>query len=279
MTRHQQQGNVLALVMLGLLAAGVLATIAYGSYYQIARGSSDTVNRANASALLTQAAYTLAAEAAVAGDIDTDGITEPIAGSLALNDGWEAPASSGAPKTDTWGSKLQYCAWDNGATNASIGRITGSNPAAASSLQFALISAGPDKAFDTTCAQVLTHYMAGAPSIANGDDGVRTMSVAQMNQGVGGTYYFGDAVANVSNLPLTDAPAGKMRIVKDTQLAYIWNGSSWLPANAGAWLVLTDAAVAATCASYPAGVLARDNADNLYMCTANASRPWKKVSP
>jgi hypothetical protein len=276
MTRRMQRGNVLALVMLGLLAAGVLATIAYGSYYQITRGTADTVNRANASVLLTQAAYALAAEAAVAGDPDSDGITEPVAGSLALNDGWEVPASSGAPKTDTWGSKLQYCAWDNGSSNLSAGRLQGANPVTASSLQFALISAGPDKAFNTTCTQARASYLAGAPVIANGDDGVRTMSVAQLNQGVGGTYYFGDAVSSVSTLPLNDAPAGKLRVVKDTQLPYIWNGSSWLPANAGAWLVLTPAMVGADCSVYPAGLLARDNADALYICAANG-RTWKKA--
>ena len=272
--RRYQRGNVLALVMLGLLAAGVLATIAYGSYYQIARGTTDTVNRANASALLTQASYTLATEAATAGDVDGDGIPESIAGVVVLNDGWQVPAASGAPKVDPWGTAIQYCAWDNGSTNASAGRLTGANPALPNSLQFALISAGPDKTFATTCAQVLASYAAGASAIANGDDGVRTMSVAQVNQGVGGTVYFGDAVASVSALPATDSPAGKMRITKDTQLPYVWNGSSWLPINAGAWLIIV---AAADCSAYPAGMLARDAADDLYICKTAAPRIWKKV--
>lgn len=274
MNRHTQRGNVLALVMLGLLAAGVLATIAYGSYYQIARGSADTVNRANASALLTQAAYALAVEAAVTGDVDSDGITEPIAGSIAFNDGWEVPASSGAPKADAWGSKIQYCAWDNGSINTSTGRLTGANPALASSLQFALISAGPDKGFDTTCAQVRTSYLAGATNLSVGDDGVRTMSVAQLNQGVGGSYYYGDAVATLADLPAVDTPPGKMRIVKDTNVSYTWNGSAWLPTNAGAWLVVVPGA---DCSALPAGLFARDAADDLYLCKANAPRVWKKV--
>jgi hypothetical protein len=100
------------------------------------------------------------------------------------------------------------------------------------------------------------------------------MSVAQLNQGVGGTYYYGDAVASVSALPLTDAPAGKLRIVRDTQLPYMWNGSSWLPVNAGAWLVVTPGA---TCTPLPGGLLARDAADDLYMCAANTTGKWKKV--
>jgi hypothetical protein len=280
MTRRHQTGSVLTLVMLGILAAGVLATIAYGSYYQIARGTQDTMNRTQSAALLTQAVYALATEAATAGDIDSDGITEPPAGLAVLNDGYEVPATSGAPKTDAWGSKILYCPWDNGSTNTSAGRLTGAAAALQTSLQLALISAGPDKTLDTSCADVLTHVNAHASVIANGDDGVRTMTVAQLNQGVGGTYFYGDPVASVAALPATDAPIGKMRVAKDTQIAYMWNGTIWVPLNtgAGAWLVIaaTTTAALTSCAPYPPGTLARDlAADTLYLCKANQT--WKTV--
>jgi hypothetical protein len=272
MRRHQQHGSVLALVMLGILAAGVLATIAYGSYYQIARGTMDTMNRANSSALLTQAAYTLATEAK---DTDADGTIEPPAGQVplsdAFNDGWEIPSTSGAPKVDAWGFKIKYCPWDNGSINTSAGRLVGASPALQSSFQFALISAGADKTISTSCAQ--------AQSGALGDDGVRTMTVAQINQGVGGTYFYGDPVADLSKLPAS-APAGMMRVTKDTQIPYLSNGSSWLALNAGAWLVVptppvAPASAATSCSPYPPGTLARDSADVLYMCKANQT--WKTV--
>jgi type II secretory pathway pseudopilin PulG len=277
MTRRHQSGSALTLVMLGILAAGVLATIAYGSYYQIARGTQDTMNRTQSAALLTQAVYALATEAATAGDIDADGVTEPTAGAVAFTpiDGFEVPATSGAPKTDAWGSKIKYCPWDNGSTNTSAGRLTGVDAALQTSLQIALISAGPDKAFATTCAQVLA---GGAAAQPNGDDGIRTLTVAQLNQGVGGTYFYGDPVANVSALPATDAPAGKMRVAKDTQIPYLWNGSSWAPLNAGAWLMVPVSTTPATsCAPYPPGTLARDSADVLYLC--RAAQTWKTVIP
>jgi hypothetical protein len=265
MMRREQTGSLLTLVLLGLVAAGVLATIAYGSYYQIARGTQDTVLRSNASALLTQAAYTLATESQDS-DIVKDGITEPPAGLIALDGGWEIPATSGAPKADAWGSPIKYCPWDNGGTNSSAGRLTGANPALQSSVQFALISAGPDKKFDTSCALALTGVV--------GDDGRRVMTVAQLNQGVGGTYFYGDPVANVSALPLTDTPTGKMRITLDTQIPYLWNGTSWLPLNAVAGLVVISGA---DCSIYPAGTLGRDAADDLYLCKSAAPRIWKKV--
>jgi type II secretory pathway pseudopilin PulG len=276
MTRRHQTGSVLTLVLLGILAAGVLATIAYSSYYQIARGTQDTMNRTQSAALLTQAVYALATEAATTGDIDGDGVTEPPAGAVVLNDGYEVPTTSGAPKIDAWGSKIQYCPWDNGSTNTSAGRLTGAAAALQTSLQLALISAGPDKAFATTCAQVLA---GGAAAQPNGDDGIRTLTVAQLNQGVGGTYFYGDPVASVAALPATDAPVGKMRLAKDTQIPYMWNGTSWLPLNAGAWLEIaaTTTAALTSCAPYPPGTLARDSADALYMCKAD--QKWKTVLP
>jgi hypothetical protein len=261
--RRRQAGGLLALVLLGLAGAGVLATIAYGSYYQIARGTQDTVTRTHTAGLLTQAAYTLATETT---DSDGDGTAEPPAGLLALGDGWEIPSSSGAPKADAWGSALKYCPWDNGSSTASAGRLAGANPALQSSIQFALVSGGPDKTFSTSCNQ--------AKIAALGDDGVRLMTVAQLNQGVGGTYFYGDPVASVLGLPASGAPTGMLRLTLDTQVPYVWNGSSWLPLPAGAWLVVV---AGADCTAYLPGTLARDAADDLYLCKANAPRNWKKV--
>lgn len=262
MTHRKQAGSIVTLVLLGLLAAGVLATIAYGSYYQIARGVQDTVLKANASALLTQAAYTLAAEA---GDTDGDGIAEPLA---AIND-WQIPALSGAPKADAWGTAFRYCPWDNGATNSSAGRINGENPAQQTSIQFALVSAGSDKAFATDCTQAKI----GLPAVGS-DDGVRTRTVAQITQGVGGTYFYGDPVANKEALLLlTGSPAGMMRIAKDTNVTYSWNGSAWVPLTAVAALV-GSVGVGGNCNPYPPGALVRDAADDLYMC--GSASTWIK---
>ncbi|MDP3438075.1 MAG: hypothetical protein Q8R95_00585 [Azonexus sp.] len=253
MTHRKQSGSILTLVLLGLLAAGVLATIAYGSYYQIARGVQDTVLKANASALLTQAAYALAAEA---GDTDSDGVAEPPAANAG-----KIPASSGAPKSDAWGTAFLYCPWDNGAVNSSAERIDGENPAQQTSIQFALVSAGPDKVFATDCAQAKT----GLPAVGS-DDGVRTRTVSQITQGVGGTYFYGDPVANKEALLLlTGSPVGMMRIAKDSNITYSWNGGAWVPLTAVAALV-AGVTAGGNCNPYPAGALVRDAADDLYMC-------------
>jgi hypothetical protein len=254
----------MTLILLGILAVSVLATIAYGAYYQIARGTMDTVNRAQSSALLTQAGYTLATEAA---DSDADGTFEAPAGQVALGDGWAVPATSGAPKVDAWGSAIKYCPWDNGSVNTSAGRLTGANPALPSSFQFAVVSAGADKVFQTSCEQAKTGAL--------GDDGVRSMTLAQMRQGL--TYLLGATVNNVSELPASGAPAGSLRVTSDTQITYLWNGSSWLPLSGVAAVV---AVTGADCSAYPPGMLARTLADDLLMCTLNGTpRIWKKMNP
>ena len=263
MNRARQSGSVLTLVLLGLAAVAVLAIIAYGSYYQIARGTQDTANRARASALLTQAAYTLSTESS---DTDGDGIAEPPAGTVPLDDGWQIPATSGAPKIDPWGTPFKYCPWDNGSVNASAGRLTGVNPALQSTIQFALVSAGPDKVFNTSCQQALTGAL--------GDDGVRTVSVAQMNQGVGGTYFYGDPVATLAALPSSGAPTGMLRITLDTQVPYLWTGTAWLPLTAGAWLVVV---AGDPCTSFLPGTLARDAFDHLLICPGTGGKNWKSA--
>ncbi|MEY4593361.1 MAG: hypothetical protein RIR18_2256 [Pseudomonadota bacterium] len=191
-TRHSQSGSVLAFVLMGLVVVGALSTLAYSTYFQIARGTQDTAMRAQSSLLLTQAAYALASEAS---DTDADGIAEPTVGLVAhsTGEGWNVPATSGAPKTDAWGTTIKYCPWDNGATNASVGRFTGVSSALPASIQLIVISAGPDKTFNTTCVQAVA-------GIVNGDDGTRTLTVTQMNLAVGGAWVPVNAVVAVSGV-------------------------------------------------------------------------------
>ena len=251
-----QHGSILTFVLLGLLAVSVLATIAYGSYYQISRGTQDTINRANTSALLIQASYILTKQSE---NIDLDCVVEPLAVGSPAGDG-AVPASSGAPGSDGWGTPLKYCTWNN------------SNPLEPGAVQFALLSAGPDKAFDTLCADVKTQLR------PNGDDLWRTVTLAQQNQGVGENRLYGDPVTDwtaLRALPTTCEPFGLVRITLDTQVPYFWSGTTWLPLN-GAGLEI-DGNVDVNCTEYPPGTLAHDAVDNLYMCTK--SKLWKKMSP
>jgi hypothetical protein len=220
-------GAAVAAVLVGLLGYTLVSMIKSGSN---AQRTSDTRD------LLRQAAYTLTVAAVNA---DADDAREPLAGtdytpgaaaenpsatetyptypSPSTNkEGWYIPKASAAPKVDAWGSYLKYCVWDNGSTNTSTGRKSGDATATyVSAVAFAVISAGSDKMMQTTCAQA----KAGTPQ---GDDVVRAMTNSQIVQGVGGTAYLGDAVANVAALGMLGAvQPGQMRTDLSTGTVYV----------------------------------------------------------
>ncbi|MDB5729780.1 MAG: hypothetical protein JWQ00_2985 [Noviherbaspirillum sp.] len=202
-------GIAFAAVLAGALGYAVMSRVKSSS---IAQRASDTRD------LLRQAAYTLAVAAINA---DADDAREPLAGTdytpgaatdnpsasatyptypaPLTNDGWYIPKASAAPKLDAWKSYIKYCVWDNGSGNSSTGRITGDATASyLSAVALTVISAGPNKMMQTTCAQARAGTTAG-------DDIRFTMTNAQIVQGVGGTAYLGDAVADTAALDLLSA--------------------------------------------------------------------------
>lgn len=135
-----------------------------------------------------------------AGDCDTDGMVEPLptvdpAGAPAPVGGGHVPANIGASQKDPWGTPYGYCAWDLGSVtvsnnNAGCGgsaarRLNGINDPSQTAV--ALISAGKDRKFSTTC---------------NNNPGVTPANCAGLgsdhhNDPVSGhCYYKGSATAN-----------------------------------------------------------------------------------
>ncbi len=92
------------------------------------------------------------------GDCDSDAEIEPVQmsgtavpGSSGLED---LPASIGASKEDSWGMPYAYCAWNHGADVNGCGasnnnRLEGTDTG--DQYVIAIISAGPDGVFNTTC--------------------------------------------------------------------------------------------------------------------------------
>ena len=98
------------------------------------------------------------------GDCDSDGYVEPpewrvpTAPSTAPTNGGLIPNSVGSAKRDPWGSEYGYCVWDDGPViqNAACQTTGGVNKRLEgyNSKKYpviAIISAGPDKVFTTTC--------------------------------------------------------------------------------------------------------------------------------
>ncbi len=117
-------------------------------------------------------------------DCDADGAIEPIharTGAKVPANGGLIPNSFGVTKTDPWGTEYGYCVWDagvdnsNAACNESAGEeplLEGDGTANDGYTVIAIISAGPDRTFDTTC-----NTFAAADGDSNGDiDGSEKMA-------------------------------------------------------------------------------------------------------
>lgn len=222
-------GIALAYLLAACAMAAVLSLVAFSYFYPLLRTNKIVTRNSASSSLLTQAAYALAAESA---DSDADGAYEPPAfqtGAGGPADGGTIPASSHAPKTDAYGINFGYCAWDNGTTNSSANRITGDNPATPSSVTLAVVAAGPDHLFQSTCANIKN-------GIISGDDEVRILTHSQVRQAVQGTVYHGDPVANATALAAynnSNTPDGQIRLQNDTGVLKRWD------ATAGNWVSIS----------------------------------------
>ncbi len=164
----KQRGSVF-LVLFGAL--GVIGILGVGMTTLI-KGpltSSVKLTRSNSAqaqmAIAAQSAVMAATGLSGSGDCDTDNYVEPVEWRIdgtkpSPTGGGLIPLGIGVTRTsDPWGSDYGYCVWDHGPTllNASCQQGTpGTNRRLAGTdsklyTSVAIISAGPDKAFTTTC--------------------------------------------------------------------------------------------------------------------------------
>ncbi|MFD2274148.1 hypothetical protein ACFS07_32595 [Undibacterium arcticum] len=174
---HRLIASVVALTIGATPVVPVFATTA-----DEVLGLADMTRAATQRIAVQQAVMSLATESS---DIDGDGYIEApviLAGTGPVGGGI-IPLSSAAPKDDSYGVKLGYCSWDNGSTNSSVGRITGVVNGYSAPV-FAVISAGIDNAFQTSCADI------AAGTGAKGDDFLIAYSSTQLQMGTSGTLFF-----------------------------------------------------------------------------------------
>ena len=178
--RHQS-GNIFfalfgAVALVGILGAGVM------TFMKGPLSTSVKITRINTAetqmAIGAQVAVMAATNTSTSGDCDSDGYVEPLewrdAGtSPKPTGGGLVPMSIGISKKDPWGTEYGYCVWDHGTSGACDDETgAGDNPPErleGSSVGtvypvVALISAGPDKVFTTTCRDFST-----ADANADGD--------------------------------------------------------------------------------------------------------------
>lgn len=163
MIRHRgnRKGNVVAMLFGSVALVGLLGA----SIQNLVIGPATTVNKVTQQNM-TQNDLLMNAKVVVMhastlpqmGDEDGDGYIEPVAfvptSDTACNitlpgQGGCLPVDIGAIQTDPWGTQYAYCVWDHGDPASSANRIDGEDSTSGAVL--AIISAGPNKQFETPC--------------------------------------------------------------------------------------------------------------------------------
>ncbi|MEB0135321.1 tail fiber domain-containing protein [Actimicrobium sp. CCC2.4] len=217
---------VITTLLLALPAEAVRTNELVGSF----KVAADLARRASQEMAVRQAANIITTVIASTPDPDGDAFPEPPAFLTGAGPagGGLVPTGLGAPISDGYGGKLGYCAWDNGSITGSANRLNGS-ASDTGAVTFAVVSAGLDGVFNRSCAQI------ASGAVTTDDDFVVSYNTAQIRQGVGGTVYFGDPVADMTALGLLTSGIkdGELRLVKSDNTLWRWNtaGSNWTSAS------------------------------------------------
>ncbi|MEX3983833.1 fibrinogen-like YCDxxxxGGGW domain-containing protein [Paraburkholderia sp. EG287A] len=209
--RRQGGGALLASLLVLALSTAVVGVLV-GFDVQQARSERITQSRE----ALDKATVKLAS-------LTNTSATNPLPATFTAGTG--APTGGGflpvgvTPASDAFATSLGYC--------------TGS-PVVATDPVYAVISAGPNKVFETTCAQALA-------GIRIGDDLVVRVNVSQLYSGFSSVSYHGATVQLESQLGSILSPrAGEIRVVSQTGAVYLdpdGTVGNWQPLTGSAAVV------------------------------------------
>lgn len=163
-----ESGSIFTVLMGGIAMVALVSLAAYQTISgPVASASRVTQLTMAKSQLASIGSMTImdAANQTGSGDCDSDGHIEPRPWRVTANakptNGGLIPLAMGAPTIDPWGMDYGYCAWDVGPISADpacgggTGMLDGANDTTTGTAEtltvLAIISAGPDRSFDTTC--------------------------------------------------------------------------------------------------------------------------------
>lgn len=209
-------GSILFVLYASLAMVGVIGVVGMNIMKGPVRAMSEVTKRTIAeNHMIASGKLTLMMSARDIGDCDADGMVEPLewqaggAQPVPMNGGL-LPATIGAALQDPWGSGYGYCAWDHGVVRGDnlcghgAKRLIGAN--SPEKLVIAIISAGPDRTFQTGCRpEGSGEYLLRVPG---NDDVVLTYSFAEAIALSGGLWNLKDNDAKTAtiskNLSVTD---------------------------------------------------------------------------
>ena len=163
-----QSGSILTAAMGVVVLVGTLSYTAYSLLSGPVRSAAIVTLKTKAQNELILASKLLMRAAA---DGDADLVLEPPAADMSIaavaaTNGGGIPLTVGAEKIDPWRTPYAYCGWNHGGTNTGVtGLLDGDAVSYDALLAIALISAGPDRVFQTVCNNGLGTITAGGDDI------------------------------------------------------------------------------------------------------------------
>jgi hypothetical protein len=195
-----QRGNVFFALFAAVALLGVLG-ITVSTFIKGPLSSSVKVTRMNvAESQMAVMAQAIVMQSSAGMNCDSDAFVEPVA--WRVPGGVAAPAGGGllptsvnvASTIDPWGSEFGYCVWDHGADDCgSTERLAGASNNAEGQTVIALISAGPDKTFTTTCRSFAAADVNANGTLGDPGDLAMVSKAAETDDDIIFTYSYREA--------------------------------------------------------------------------------------
>ena len=197
--RQSERGNI----FFALFGAVALVGVVGAATTSLLRGPVSTVMAVNQKTkadtqmqIASKLAMVRSAQEANNGDCDGDGTIEPLSPDTmaGLTGGGALPAAIGAAQLDPWNTKYGYCAWDLGALSGEP-TCPGSRLGGGNNMSYpvmVIISAGPDKVFQTQCNAWADATPSNATTLidkpAGSDDIILSFTYSEAVEAAGGLW-------------------------------------------------------------------------------------------
>jgi alpha-tubulin suppressor-like RCC1 family protein len=189
---YNENGSIFTVLLGGIAMVALISLAAYQLMSGPLASASRLTQNNMVNTQLPSIGHIAIMDAANIGDCDADGYTEArpwraATGPVVPGNGGLIPLAMGAPTLDPWGTEYGYCTWDIGPTSADAGcgggtgMLDGADDPTAGESQsaaaLAVISAGPDRQFQTTC----NNYTDGTTDVitTSGDDIIQRFTYAE----------------------------------------------------------------------------------------------------
>lgn len=227
---QSEKGSIFTALLGGVALVGILGATAFNTLSGPVATMSRVTNKTMAdNQMIAVSKITImdATNQTAGGDCDADGLIEPAEwrdGGSPPTGGGLVPLSLGAPTVDPWQTELGYCVWDVGTVTANAAcdidadtetddRLDGADDPTTGATELrtvmAIISAGPDRIFNTVCKDYATAVTdTTGVLVEGGDDIVHSYSYVEA----------GSATSSIWDIKASDsttAEIGKNVEIKD----------------------------------------------------------------